>query len=238
MQQKLDQPIAARSSNLEEQPTYNYRLAESRFFFVFCLVWSYPARNGTVFVNLPSSFCAQRFKNFVMVGMLGKTVVPMRAQAGEDFRSDGTASSLSSLIVFALPSRRHPQHCGRRNLAALACWSPNYPGSWCCFDTPTHCRLPCCPTTVVVVSLQISTAYGICHRHYCRDSSGFNFDPSASLPFVPTCQRIDQRRCSFTHKLIVRLHLQKAKVCPREVQVPGNCSFSLLACLLAWTSKK
>jgi hypothetical protein len=105
------------------------QLRASLIEIIFCLVRSYSARNGTVFVNLPSSFCAQRFKNFVMVGMLGKTVVPMRAQAGEDFGSDGTTSSLSSLIVFALSSRRHPQHCGRRNLAALACWPPNYPGS-------------------------------------------------------------------------------------------------------------
>lgn len=79
--------------------------------YLHTLYWSTTslAISSTIRFNDPTSFVTERFKHFVVVTMLGKLVVTVHSQPGEDLRRDRSPPSLSPLVVLSLPPRRHPR---------------------------------------------------------------------------------------------------------------------------------
>ena len=67
------------------------------------------AISSTIWFNDPTSLVTECFKHFVVVTMLRKLVVPVHSQTREDLSCDGPPPSLSPLVVFSLPPRRHPR---------------------------------------------------------------------------------------------------------------------------------
>lgn len=65
--------------------------------------------DGSIFFNMPPSFLTESLQYVVVIGMLGKFVVPVRSKPGENLLGHGSPPSLPLLVLLTLCLRWETQ---------------------------------------------------------------------------------------------------------------------------------